>query len=111
MAILIADSGSTKCEWSLVSKQGSSEHFTQGMSPYFLNAEQLTGVVRNELVPSLTETPTAVYFYGTGCKHPDNAARVKLVLSDIFPAAAIFVTHDLMGAARSLCQQSPGIAC
>ena len=42
MAILLADSGATKCEWCLVeSKERTKTVFTQGISPYFFNEEIL----------------------------------------------------------------------
>jgi glucosamine kinase len=112
MPILIADSGSTKCEWCLVSEKENEHFFTQGMSPYFLNPRQLREVIDTELLPKLQGTiPSSVFFYGTGCKDPNNAKKVLDVLSDVFEKAKINVTHDLMGAARALCQHSPGIAC
>ncbi|MEO8584324.1 MAG: N-acetylglucosamine kinase, partial [Flavitalea sp.] len=112
MLILIADSGSTKCEWCLVSEKENKHFFTQGMSPYFLNAVQLTAVVEHEMLPQLSNIqPDAVFFYGTGCKDPANAKRVYKVLALTFKKAHIQVEHDLMGAARALCQHSPGIAC
>lgn len=112
MAKLIADSGSTKCEWCVVSPRKKSSYFTQGMSPYFLTPEQMEGVVRNELLPQLKKVELeAVYFYGTGTKDPDNAKKVKKLLQTIFNPAQVTVNHDLTGAARALCGQEKGIAC
>src|SRR5829696_6612303 len=51
MAILIADSGSTKCEWSLVNNKRKKSLFTQGISPYFQNVQQIEFILNNELVP------------------------------------------------------------
>jgi glucosamine kinase len=52
-----------------------------------------------------------VYFYGTGCKNPDNRKIVQMALRKAFPGASIHVTHDLMGAALALCGSSKGMAC
>jgi hypothetical protein len=41
MSILIADSGSTKCEWCLLQQGRKKIIETQGASPYFLNEIQL----------------------------------------------------------------------
>ncbi len=42
MAILIADSGATKCEWCLAdTRKKTKTVFTQGISPYFLNTPRL----------------------------------------------------------------------
>jgi glucosamine kinase len=112
MSILIADSGSTKCEWCLVSRGKRSTWFTQGMSPYFLTAEQMENLVRTELMPKLPrKLPSEVHFYGTGNKNPENARRTRTVLRRIFKDAKVTVDHDLLGAARALCQQEPGVAC
>ena len=56
MAILIADSGSTKCEWCLLNNGRKKIIFTQGMSPYFLNSEQVQAVIRTELLPKIKKT-------------------------------------------------------
>jgi glucosamine kinase len=112
MPILIADSGSTKCEWCVVSPRTRKSFFTQGMSPYFLGPDQVERVIRTELLPQLKKHDfDAIYFYGTGMKDPDNARSIKKVLQKVFGAAAISVNHDLMGAARSLCDRGKGIAC
>ncbi|MBC7851686.1 MAG: N-acetylglucosamine kinase [Chitinophagaceae bacterium] len=113
MAILIADSGATKSEWCLVGpKMETQVVFTQGISPYFLNATQIESIVLNELMPHLLRPRiTAVYYYGTGCANPANAKIVKKALRNVFKSAEISVTHDLMAAARALCGDEKGIAC
>jgi len=112
MAILIADSGSTKCEWSLVNNKHKKSLFTQGISPYFQNIQQIEFVLNNELVPQLKkQEPLEIYYYGTGCASNTNAAIVKKALKKTFPNAEIQVTHDLMAAARATCGNSKGISC
>ena len=50
---LIADSGSTKTEWCLI-KPGKKKLFTtQGMSPYFVNEQQIDKIIREEVLPFL----------------------------------------------------------
>src|SRR6476620_10944879 len=112
MAILIADSGSTKCEWSLVNKKQKKSLFTQGISPYFQNVQQIEFVLNNELIPQLKkQEPLEIYYYGTGCASNANAAIVKKALKKTFPNADIKVTHDLMAAARATCGNNKGISC
>lgn len=113
MAILLADSGATKCEWCLLLPGKKPKvFFTQGISPYFQNTAQIESIVRNELLPSLKKQDIeAVYYYGTGCASPANAKLVEKALSNVYPKASIEVTHDLMGAARALCGRDKGIAC
>jgi glucosamine kinase len=110
MAILIADSGSTKCEWCYVSGSRKQIIETQGASPYFLNESQLISMMQQELKPQLkNKVPVKVYFYGTGCAAAANRAMVKRALSKVFPGALIEVQHDLTGAARALCGKKKGI--
>jgi hypothetical protein len=67
MGILIADSGSTKCEWCFISKGRKQMIETQGASPYFVNELQFASIMKEELLPSLkNKIPSSIYFYGTG---------------------------------------------
>ena len=86
--------------------------FTQGMSPYFLNSEQVQAVVRNELLPKIKgQDINAIFYYGTGCLDPVNAKMLKTAIARVFPAAKVQVEHDLIGAAKAVCGHSKGIAC
>jgi hypothetical protein len=113
MAILIADSGATKCEWCLVGKKKkTSVYFTQGISPYFQDALQIESIIRSELLVQFKKHEiTEVYYYGTGCATDVNVKIVEKALKLVFKDAAVHVTHDLMGAARSVCGHEKGIAC
>jgi len=109
---LIADSGATKAEWCLLKNGRKKTLFTQGISPYFLNTEQIYQLLEKELKPRLRkETIDEIYYYGTGCANPLNARSVKKALSKSFAGAKVEVTHDLMGAARALCGREKGVAC
>lgn len=109
---LIADCGSTKSEWCLVSGRKKVTVFTQGISPYFLDTKAIADVLRNELLPVLgRKRPDEIHYYGTGCLNPVNQRSVKKALSMVFPEADLEVTHDLMGAARALCGHEKGVAC
>ncbi len=110
--ILIADSGSTKTEWRLLRQKRKVTIFTQGLSPYFLDARAIEAILRKELIPELPkDSISAIYFYGTGNANPGNARMIKGVLKKVFPGAASEVMHDLMGAARALCGKEKGVAC
>lgn len=109
---LIADSGATKAEWCLLRNGRKKTIFTQGISPYFLNTEQIAALLTLELLPAVKNAGiTEIYYYGTGCANPANALLVKKALQRVFKGAVVQVTHDLMGAARALCGHSKGVAC
>ncbi|MEO7264844.1 MAG: N-acetylglucosamine kinase [Ferruginibacter sp.] len=110
--ILITDSGSTKAEWCLISGNKKKHVITQGLSPYFLSADQIAKILQEELLPKIKKSlPRQVFFYGTGCSSLANVKIVKQALQTVFEEAEISVDHDLMGAARALCGNEKGIAC
>lgn len=109
---LIADSGATKAEWCLLDGAKKKTIYTQGLSPYFLSAEQIAAIINAELKPKLKNAvPGEIYFYGTGCSNPGNVKVVKKAMAACFKGAAITVNTDLLGAAKALCGDDKGIAC
>lgn len=112
--LLIADSGSTKTTWCLLSAERKKIIHTQGISPYFLTPAQIREILENELlpaIPSASQPITAVHYYGTGLGEASNRKLLSQVLQDVFKHSSVHVTHDLMGAARALCGHEKGIAC
>ncbi len=107
---LIADSGSTKCEWVLLNNGRSKTIFTQGISPYFLNTEQIVLLLQQELLKKIKVPVEEVFYYGTGLGNPANVKLVTKALKQSFPGAAIEVQTDLLAAARALCGNEKGIA-
>lgn len=109
---LIADSGSTKADWCLL-EGGEARHYqTQGISPFFLDTQQIKDILEKEL---LTQLPPDVqikeiHYYGTGCLQRRSVEIVETALHAVWPLAAANVNHDMMGAARALCGREPGIA-
>ncbi|MBS2099878.1 ATPase [Carboxylicivirga linearis] len=110
--ILIADSGSTKTEWRLISNDKSTiePYFTKGINPFYQSTE--------DIVQSLEESstlrdlvPQSIYFYGAGCANTDKNQIVEDALKSFFNAKQVLIESDLTGAARSLCQKEEGIAC
>ena len=109
---LIADSGATKAEWCLLNNGKKKILFTQGISPYFLNTDQIAELVTKELFAKLRNiTVESIFYYGTGCANVDNAKSIKKALSRVFTKAKVHVNTDLMGAARAVCGNERGIAC
>ena len=110
--ILIADSGSTKCEWCFVSNKKKKKFITSGISPYFLNSEEIVALLQTEVLPRINQQNiTQLFFYGTGLKDHSNKRFIQSALKKIFTNAKIEVQTDLLGAARALCKDEKGIAC
>jgi glucosamine kinase len=109
---LIADSGATKAEWCLLNNGKKRILFTQGISPYFLNTDQITELITKELLTKLKNiTVEHIFYYGTGCANIENAKSIKKALTRVFPQAQANVNTDLMAAARAVCGHEKGIAC
>lgn len=109
---LIADSGSTKAEWCLLSNGRKKTFFTQGISPYFLSIQQIADIINNELATRLKNVSIAkLFYYGTGCANLENARNVKKAIKKVFPNAQVEVGTDLLAAARAVCGHQKGIAC
>lgn len=111
--ILIADSGATKTDWCIGTKQTDVRiKQTQGINPFQQSMEHIHQVLDEELLPLLEEPAdiTHIYFYGAGCT-PEKAIIVQKELQSFFPKVCINVQSDLLGAARSLCERKEGIAC
>lgn len=114
MTQLIADSGSTKTDWRLVDGgMVPTGIHTDGINPYYQTTEQITNVLRAQLLPVLKETPVSdVFFYGAGCSGPAVNYIVADALRAVLPGVqTVEVNSDMLGAARAAAGREPGIVC
>ncbi len=110
---IIADCGSTKCDWLLV-HGGRDQQLenTVGFSPFFHSTDEIEEILRTQLVSKLEPANVAhVWFYGTGVHDDYRAEIVSAALRKVFPKAEVEVEHDLLASARATCKRSAGIAC
>ena len=107
---LIADSGSTKTDWALISDQGDvlMTCNTQGINPIHQSDADILQILCDKLV--LNEQPQEVFFYGSGVTEAMKP-RMQSLLQQSFPEARVEVEGDMLGAARALFGEKPGIAC
>jgi len=110
--ILIADSGSTKTEWREIEggKSGRS-YISSGINPFFVTGDDIIRLLGTELPEMMGKTVSRIFFYGTGVSNASKAEIVRGALSSFFRTDNLFIGSDLLGAARSLCQDQAGIAC
>jgi len=109
--ILIADSGSTKTTWCMVDRDKNIRNCTTGgMNPFQLGLDEMVCLLEDEFTLPRTSF-RKIWFYGAGCAFPDKNQIVANALSRYFGAYDIQINSDLLAAARSLCGNSPGIAC
>ena len=112
--LLIADSGSTKCDWLLLSDSGEVlESHTMGLNPFFHSAEFMAQkMLANPLLESNRNAITEIQYYGAGCSSPDRNNIVEVGLKTIFPnASEIDVAEDMQAAALATCKGEKGIVC
>jgi N-acetylglucosamine kinase-like BadF-type ATPase len=111
--IIIADCGSTKCDW-LLTQGGRDQRLenTVGFSPFFHTTEEIKAILETQLAPKVVAGDVReIYFYGTGVHDAHRTKIVADALSAVFPNAQIEVEHDLLAAARATCGRSAGISC
>ncbi|MEY3195356.1 MAG: hypothetical protein RIQ78_1453, partial [Bacteroidota bacterium] len=111
--VIIADCGSTKCDW-LILHGGRDQQLenTVGFSPFFHTTEEIKSILVEQLIPKLNPSLVSeVYFYGTGVHDAHRGEIVGAAIRAVFPSAKVEVEHDLLAAARSVCGHSAGIAC
>ena len=109
---LIADSGATKCHWTLVQNGKRQTIKTTGISPYFLSLTEIIQLLEKTFQKKTDLSKvSAVYFYGTGLSNPDNVAILKKALKAVFKHAKLDIQTDLMAIARASCQDKKGVVC
>lgn len=132
--ILIADSGSTKTDWTLVhsthpllDSQVIATFHTQGITPIHQTPADIRSILEKELLSSISIFPRAqlinsgilegsllqkidIFFYGSGCT-PAHVPMMKQLLAEVLTPRSVEVHSDLMAAARALCNREAGIAC
>ena len=109
---IIAESSSTRTDWSLVEGTEIVEHaFTTGLNPYFQTRREISHSIRLELPEAFFRRRWEhVYFYGAGC---GNTEKCKVMESSLVAQfkTPVTVQTDLLGAARGLLVRKPGLAC
>ena len=107
---LIADSGSTKTDWRIVSHTQEISFQTKGLNPYFIDSEGIFDVVNQQFPKNISKTEISkIYFYGSGCKSDESKHIVSHGLAKLFPKSKIVVKTDLEGAAIALLGEEKGV--
>ena len=110
--ILIADGGSTKTNWCLVTDDQKKVYFnTEGYNPYFVSQEYIIQSLSESLPVDLEKDKiTEVNYYGAGCSTAEKRKHVQDAMQVVFPTAKVNIGHDLMAAARAVLGNQPGFA-
>ena len=111
--LLIADSGSTKCDWVLF-KDKSQEPIkikTKGLNPSVLKRESIEKVLAGseELLQFKNEI-TTIYFFGAGCNNSQSIEMLHELFRAVFPNAIVTIKEDTMAAVWAT-TNSPAVVC
>ena len=111
--ILVADSGSSKADWTITLNGAERIEFsTKGINPFFVNEKEICKILSS--YPEVQEYNSKikeVHFFGAGCSSPDKREIVSNGLSKVFSKAFINVENDVLGAVYATCGTSKGFTC
>lgn len=112
--ILIADSGSTKTAWCLISgNQRVKDITTKGINPFYQTEEEIEAELKNTLCQEIggENKINSVYFYGAGCADSQINNKLAKTLQQVLKSDTAEVSSDMLGAARGIFKHQKGIAC
>ena len=113
--ILIADSGSTKCDWILLNENSNTIAHrirTNGVNPSVLKKKKIREIISNcEELNEYKNFVSSIYFFGAGCNNAKGENKIKKVFFDNFPKVdKIIIKEDLMLAVLAA-SQNPSVVC
>jgi len=112
--ILLADGGSTKCDWILLDDEGEIvfKTRTEGLNPAVFEISLLEKrVKKNKELTDYRDKIDMVHFYGAGCGTKKPAAELKKIFEDFFfNATEVLVKEDMVAAVYAVTSE-PGIVC
>lgn len=121
MFTLIADCGSTKVEWALLSPDKEPEPVllfkSTGFNAAVTPVKEIRRIITEEVAPHLADFQiNKLHFYGAGCIGGEVDRNLARILSELLfkseeAVCNIEISSDLLGAARALFGNRPGIAC
>jgi N-acetylglucosamine kinase-like BadF-type ATPase len=111
--ILLADSGTSKCDWVFVDNLQHDRYFeiqTVGLNPTYYTENEITGIINNNNdFLSIKSHVEKIYFFGSGCGLPEVQEKMKEVLSrSFFKAKEIYVAADTEAAIYA-CTEGPAV--
>ena len=111
--ILIADSGSTKCDWILCERSASEpiRIKTKGLNPAILTKKQFQKVISKcEDLNKFKDQITKIKFFGAGCGTKRSQKKVNTILESFFKNAKAETSEDTMAAVLATTKE-PAVVC
>jgi N-acetylglucosamine kinase-like BadF-type ATPase len=108
---IVADGGSTKTDWVIVSESGQDAISTKGLNPLFVSREEVLETLELSGLTNYKNKIEAVYFYGAGFVSNELKQEFTGVLRTFFGNNAnCVVEDDLIAACKALFGNGEGIA-
>lgn len=111
--VLIADGGSTKCDWIALNRDGEVLFKTQtlGLNPSNLSTQKIhRRIAENEQIAHVKGEVGQIYFYGAGCGTAKSRGKIRRFFKNYFVNSKNEVRGDLFAACMAV-TKSPGIVC
>lgn len=111
--ILIADGGSTKCDWVCLDNQGKEVFKTRtaGLNPSVVKEEELQLRIESNVdLRAVFDKVEVVDFYGAGCGTESPRRILQGILQALFSEAEVTVEEDMLAAAFAVTHE-PGMVC
>lgn len=110
--ILIADGGSTKCDWAVVDSSHATlvkQFQTEGINPFAREEAEILTLLKVDVLPQTADyTIDKIYLYGAGIT-PEKGKIMEQLLLSVFEGAKVSATSDMEGAAHGTVGIGDGI--
>ena len=110
--ILIVESGATKSDWRVISKDGKEMKriIAEGVIVSTMRMDAIKNIISETAGQLAQDGISEIYFYTAGVVTEDISSELKSVLNRTIPCAICDIQNDLTAAARAVCGHSTGIA-
>ena len=117
--ILLADSGSTKTEWVILTAKGIAHRFrSEGFNPSTQSENYIRDVLQQQVLPELKEESIkagnlGLRFFTAGAGKEVHRRKMETLLLEVLPVATqdVMVGHDMQAAGIALFGLGAGIGC
>lgn len=109
-SILIADGGGSSIDWRYIDNNGNiSQYKSQGWNATTDELAVLLEILKKDILSQDIIKADQIYYYGAGCATTVNQEKTAGIFKQLYPHADVFVASDILGAARALCGNQPGL--
>lgn len=108
MKFAVVDSGSSRARFAIYKNNNIEIIETKGINPSYMDERKILEIIK-EIKPYVKGI-SAIYYYSAGCSSLEKASELQRILTN-FLDVSTYVFHDILGTARALFNNTPGIAC